>query len=187
MNDCSEWNTIRWFKLWMLDTSLYVEKTKSCTISPTMSTEEEVLNVRLTFFTVVMKIIKLICDQNDFKEGNIAKSHNKICAVSLITQFHPDYTVNDWKKLMGMTISELKSISDRVRQEQGIAEKQPPEIYNAINLSSDFEKEKQKLVIKDDTKNKRDVSDLANYITPAKKKTTRTKNPISAKEKWILK
>ena len=45
---------------------------------------------------------------------------------------------------MGMTISELKSISDRVREEQGIAEKQPLEIYNAINLSSDFEKKETK-------------------------------------------
>ena len=60
-------------------------------------------------------------------------------------------------------------------------------MYNAINLRSDFEKEKQKPVTKDETKNKRDVSDLANYITPAKKKTTRTKTPISTKEKWILK
>jgi hypothetical protein len=110
----------------------------------TMGTAEEVLNVRLTFFTVVMKIIKLICDQNDFKEGNIAKFDNKSCVVSLIIQYHDDYTVNDRAKLMDMIISQLKSISHEIREGQGIAEKNPLEICNAINLRSDFEKEKQK-------------------------------------------
>ena len=114
--------------------------------------------------------MRLISDQNDFKEGNIAKFNNKICVVSLIIQYHSEYTVNDRAKLMGTKMYELKSILEEVREDQGIAEKKPTDVCNAINLSSDFEKEKQKPVVKDETKNKRDVSDLANYITPAKKR-----------------
>ena len=60
------------------------------------------LNVRLTLFTVVMKIIKLVCDPNEFKKGNIAEFENKLCVVSLITQYHHHYKVIDQSELMRM-------------------------------------------------------------------------------------
>ena len=154
----------------MLDTTLdMLNKTNTSTHRLTMGTKQEVLNVRLAFFSVAMKLLRLISDENDFKEDNTAKFDNMIHVLSLIIQYHDDYTVKDRAKLMGMEMYELKSILKEVREEQGIGDKKPMGKCNAINLSSDFEKEKQKQAVKDETKNKRDVSDLANYITPAKK------------------
>ena len=116
-----------------------------------------------------MKILNLISPENDFKKENTAIFDKKLRVVSLIAQYHHDYTVKDRVKLMSMEMNALQSIAKVVREEKSIGDKKPIETSNAINLSSDFKKEKQEQVVENETEKKRNVSDLVNYSTPAKK------------------